>query len=56
MAAPEGSGIAHRSTLYVPETHSDITDLIPDTGYRPQVRVEEGVSRPVAWHWWYYGI
>jgi len=39
----------------VPETHSDITDLARDTGYRPQVSVEEGVRRFVAWYRWYYG-
>ncbi len=40
----------------VPETHSDITDLARDTGYRPQVSVEEGVRRFVAWYRWYYGV
>ncbi|MCC3751991.1 MAG: capsular biosynthesis protein CpsI, partial [Halorhodospira halophila] len=38
----------------VPETHLAITDLARDTGYRPQVSVEEGVRRFVEWYRWYY--
>jgi len=40
----------------VPETHSDISDLARDTGYRPQVSVEEGVRQFVAWYRWFYGV
>jgi len=40
----------------VPETHSDISDLARDTGYRPQVSVEEGVRRFVGWYRWFYGV
>jgi len=40
----------------VPETHSDISDLARDTGYRPQVSVEEGVRRFVQWYRMYFQI
>ncbi|WP_370645267.1 hypothetical protein [Halorhodospira sp. 9628] len=40
----------------MPDTHLAITDLARDTGYRPQVSVEEGVRRFVAWYRWYYGV
>jgi len=40
----------------VPETHADISDLARDTGYSPQVSVEEGVKRFVAWYRWYYQV
>jgi len=38
----------------VPETHSDITDLVRDTGYQPRFSVEEGVKRFVQWYRWYF--
>jgi UDP-glucuronate 4-epimerase len=40
----------------VPETHADISDLARDTGYEPQVSVEEGVKRFVEWYRWYYDV
>lgn len=40
----------------VPETHADISDLARDTGYKPQVSVEEGVRRFVEWYRWYYQV
>jgi len=40
----------------VPETHADISDLARDTGYEPQVSVEEGVKRFVQWYRWYYQV
>jgi UDP-glucuronate 4-epimerase len=40
----------------VPETHADISDLARDTGYKPQVSVEEGVKRFVEWYRWYYDV
>ena len=40
----------------VPETHADISDLARDTGYEPQVSVEEGVKRFVQWYRWYYDV
>ncbi|MFN7137003.1 MAG: NAD-dependent epimerase [Thermomonas sp.] len=39
----------------VPDTEADVSDLIAETGYRPQVAVEEGVARFVRWYRDYYG-
>lgn len=38
----------------VPDTEADVSDLIVDVGYRPQVPVEEGVANFVAWYRDYY--
>ncbi len=40
----------------VPATEADIGKLESDFGYRPQVKVEEGIARFVAWYREYYGI
>lgn len=40
----------------VPETHSDITDLERDTGYRPRFSIEEGIRRFVEWYRWYHRV
>ena len=40
----------------VPATEADIGKLETDFGYRPQVKVEEGIARFVAWYRAYYGI
>jgi UDP-glucuronate 4-epimerase len=37
-------------------TEADVTKLVSDFGYRPQVNVEEGIARFVAWYRTYYGI
>ena len=37
-------------------TEADIGKLESDFGYRPQVKVEEGIARFVAWYRTYYGI
>jgi UDP-glucuronate 4-epimerase len=34
----------------VPDTEADVSELIAATDYRPQVSVEEGVARFVAWY------
>jgi UDP-glucuronate 4-epimerase len=39
----------------VPDTAADVTELIADTGYRPQVSVQDGVQRFVDWYRQYYG-
>jgi len=39
----------------VPDTEADVSDLIANVGYRPQVQVEEGVANFVAWYRGYYG-
>lgn len=37
-------------------TEADVTKLESDSGYRPQVKIEEGIARFVAWYRAYYGI
>ena len=38
----------------VPATEADITALESDLGYRPKVKVEEGIQRFVDWYCSYY--
>jgi len=38
----------------VPDTEADVSDLVANVGYRPQVSVEQGVERFVAWYRDYY--
>ncbi|WP_042355903.1 NAD-dependent epimerase/dehydratase family protein [Bacillus rubiinfantis] len=40
----------------VPETFADITELENDINYKPQVSIEEGIKRFVAWYKDYYKI
>ena len=40
----------------VPATEADIGKLESDFGYRPRVKVEEGIARFVAWYRAYYGV
>ena len=40
----------------VPATEADIEKLKSEFDYRPQVKVEEGIARFVAWYRMYYGI
>ena len=40
----------------VPDTHADVSDLVSDVGYKPQVTVEEGVRRFVDWYLGYNGV
>jgi UDP-glucuronate 4-epimerase len=40
----------------VPDTEADVSDLIREIGYRPQVTVETGVARFVEWYRGYYGV
>lgn len=40
----------------VPDTEADVSDLIASVGYRPEVRVEEGISRFVEWYRAYYQV
>ena len=40
----------------VPATEADISRLVSDLGYRPQVDVETGVARFVEWYCDYYGV
>lgn len=38
----------------VEHTYADVTELIRDTGYAPQVSIEEGITRFVAWYRAFY--
>lgn len=40
----------------VPATFADIEELRADTGYAPQVPIETGIPRFVAWYREYYGV
>jgi UDP-glucuronate 4-epimerase len=40
----------------VPDTEADCSELAALTGYTPQVSVEQGVPRFVAWYREYYGV
>jgi len=40
----------------VPATYADVTDLVRDVGYKPDMSVEEGVARFVAWYRDYYQV
>jgi UDP-glucuronate 4-epimerase len=40
----------------VAETSADVTDLERDVGFRPRVRIEEGIPRFVAWYREHYGV
>jgi UDP-glucuronate 4-epimerase len=39
----------------VPDTEADVSALVADIGYRPQIGVEEGVARFARWYREYYG-
>ncbi|HPQ96645.1 MAG: NAD-dependent epimerase [Thiothrix sp.] len=39
----------------VPDTFADVEALVEDTGYRPSMSVEDGISRFVEWYRGYYG-
>jgi len=38
------------------DTYADVSELQRDTGFQPQVGLEEGIARFVAWFYQYYGI
>ena len=38
----------------VPATEADVASLEADFGYRPQVKVEDGIQRFVDWYREYY--
>jgi len=40
----------------VPDTYADVTDLVRDTGYKPDMAVEQGVANFVAWYRDYYQV
>jgi UDP-glucuronate 4-epimerase len=40
----------------VPDTYADVTDLIKDTGYKPDTEVETGIAQFVDWYKDYFKI
>jgi UDP-glucuronate 4-epimerase len=40
----------------VPDTYADVTDLINDTGYKPDTTVETGIANFVDWYKEYYKL
>lgn len=38
----------------VPASHADVTDLVRDTGYKPETRIEDGVKAFTDWYLDYY--
>ncbi len=40
----------------VPDTYADVSDLVRDTGYKPDMAVETGIANFVAWYKDYYQV
>ena len=40
----------------VPATYADVTDLVRDVGYKPDMSVEQGIANFVAWYRDYYQL
>lgn len=40
----------------VPDTYADVASLVNDTGYRPSVNIEHGISEFVKWYREYYNV
>ena len=40
----------------VPNTYADVTDMVNDVGYKPDTRVEDGITRFVEWYRDYYNV
>jgi len=38
----------------VPASHADVSDLVRDTGYKPQTKIEDGVRKFTEWYLNYY--
>ena len=34
----------------VPKTHSDVTDLVNNLGYKPDTTIEYGIERFIEWY------
>lgn len=39
----------------VPATNADVSDLVKEYGYKPEVKVEDGVANFIAWYREYFG-
>ena len=40
----------------VPDTYADVSDLVRDVGYKPDMSVEQGVANFVEWYRGYYQV
>ena len=40
----------------VPETFADVSDLVRDTGYKPETTIEDGVEKFIDWYMEYYRL
>jgi UDP-glucuronate 4-epimerase len=40
----------------VPDTYADVSDLVRDVGYKPDMSVEQGIANFVAWYREYYQL
>ena len=40
----------------VPRTYADIDGLVREIGFRPEIPIEEGISRFIEWYRHYYGV
>jgi UDP-glucuronate 4-epimerase len=40
----------------VPATYADVSDLVSDVGYKPDMSVEQGIANFVAWYRGYYQV
>ena len=38
----------------VPETEADVTDLVENLGYKPETKVQDGISAFIKWYLSYY--
>ena len=39
----------------VPATYADVTDLVEDLSYKPEMPVQEGINRFVDWYLEFFG-
>jgi UDP-glucuronate 4-epimerase len=40
----------------VPDTYADVTDLVRDTGYKPDTPIEVGLANFVVWYRSYFKV
>jgi UDP-glucuronate 4-epimerase len=40
----------------VPQTFADVSDLLRDTGLKPEVPIAAGIAEFVAWYRGHYGV
>ncbi|MGM1048173.1 MAG: NAD-dependent epimerase [Bacillota bacterium] len=40
----------------IPETYADVTDLMQDSGFKPDTSIETGIGKFIDWYKAYYGV